>query len=87
VVKRSASFITQRMEAVGERLRRDGWNADFTDIREQNKTFTPLFRSDVKSATVSQEAAESRQEQPVKAESQVLEAVSAKSAEQARFHR
>ncbi len=86
-VKRSASFITQRMEAVGERLRRDGWNADFTDIREQNKTFTPLFRSDVKSATVSQEAAESRQEQPVKAESQVLEAVSAKSAEQARFHR
>ena len=23
-VKRSASFITQRMEAVGERLRRDG---------------------------------------------------------------
>ena len=86
-VKRSASFITQRMEAVGERLRRDGWNADFTDIREQNKTFTPLFRSDAKSATVSQEASESRQEQPVKAESQVLEAVSAKSAEQARFHR
>ena len=61
--------------------------ADFTDIREQNKTCTPLFRSEVKSATVSQEAAESRQEQPVKAESQVLEAVSAKSAEQARFHR
>lgn len=86
-VKRSASFITQRMEAVGERLRRDGWNADFTDIREQNKTFTPLFRSDVKSTTVSQEASESRQELPVKAESQVLEAVSAKSAEQARFHR
>lgn len=86
-VKRSASFITQRMEAVGERLRRDGWNADFTDIREQNKTFTPLFRSDAKSATVSQEATESRQEQPVKEESQVLEAVSAKSAEQARFHR
>ena len=86
-VKRSASFITQRMEAVGERLRRDGWNADFTDIREQNKTFTPLFRSDVKSTTVSQEASESRQEQPVKAESQVLEAVSAKSAEQTRFHR
>ena len=86
-VKRSASFITQRMEAVGERLRRDGWNADFTDIREQNKTFTPLFRSDVKSAIVSQEAAESRQEQPVKAESQVLEAVSAKSSEQPRFHR
>lgn len=86
-VKRSASFITQRMEAVGERLRRDGWNADFTDIRGQNKTFTPLFRSDVKSTTVSQEASESRQEQPVKEESQVLEAVSAKSAEQARFHR
>ena len=86
-VKRSASFITQRMEAVGERLRRDGWNANFTDIREQNKTFTPLFRNDGKSATVSQEAAESLQEQPVKAESQVLEAVSAKSAEQTRFHR
>ena len=86
-VKRSASFITQRMEAVGERLRRDGWDADFTDIRQQNKTFTPLFRSDVKSATVSTEATVNAQEQPIKEESQVLEAVSAKSAEQPRFHR
>jgi antirestriction protein ArdC len=86
-VKRSASFITQRMEAVGERLRRDGWDADFTDIRQQNKTFTPLFRSDVKSAAVSTEATVKAQEQPIKEESQVLEAVSAKSAEQPRFHR
>lgn len=86
-VKRSASFITQRMEAVGERLRRDGWDADFTDIRQQNKTFTPLFRSDVKSATVSTEATVNAQEQTIKEESQVLEAVSAKSAEQPRFHR
>ena len=86
-VKRSASFITQRMEAVGERLRRDGWNADFTDIREQNKTFTPLFRSDVKSTAVTTEATVNAQEQPIKEESQVLEAVSAKSAEQPRFHR
>ena len=86
-VKRSASFITQRMEAVGERLRRDGWDADFTDIRQQNKTFMPLFRSDVKSAAVSQEATVKTQEQPIKEESQVLEAVSAKSAEQPRFHR
>lgn len=86
-VKRSASFITQRMEAVGERLRRDGWNADFTDIREQNKTFTPLFRSDVKSAAVSTEATVNAQEQTIKEENQVLEAVSAKSAEQPRFHR
>jgi len=86
-VKRSASFITQRMEAVGERLRRDGWDADFTDIRQQNKTFTPLFRSDVKSATVNTEATINAQEQPIKEESQVLEAVSAKSAEQPRFHR
>ena len=86
-VKRSASFITQRMEAVGERLRRDGWDADFTDIRQQNKTFTPLFRSDVKSAAVTTEATVKAQEQPIKEESQVLEAVSAKSAEQPRFHR
>ena len=86
-VKRSASFITQRMEAVGERLRRDGWDADFTDIRQQNKTFTPLFRSDVKSAAVSTEATVKAQEQTIKEENQVLEAVSAKSAEQPRFHR
>lgn len=86
-VKRSASFITQRMEAVGERLKRDGWDADFTDIRQQNKTFTPLFRSDVKSPTAPTENAVKLQEQPVKEESQVLEAVSAKSAEQPRFHR
>ena len=86
-VKRSASFITQRMEAVGERLRRDGWDADFTDIRQQNKTFTPLFRSDVKSTAVTTEATVNAQEQPIKEESQVLEAVSAKSAEQPRFHR
>jgi antirestriction protein ArdC len=86
-VKRSASFITQRMEAVGERLRRDGWDADFTDIRQQNKTFTPLFRSDVKSAAVTTEATVKAQEQPIKEENQVLEAVSAKSAEQPRFHR
>lgn len=86
-VKRSASFITQRMEAVGERLKRDGWDADFTDIRQQNKTFTPLFRSDVKSPTALTENAVKLQEQPVKEESQVLEAVSAKSAEQPRFHR
>lgn len=86
-VKRSASFITQRMEAVGERLRRDGWDADFTDIRQQNKTFTLLFRSDVKSAALNTEATVKAQEQPIKEESQVLEAVSAKSAEQPRFHR
>ena len=42
-VKRSSTFITQRLDAVQMRLDRDGVKADFTDIREQNKSYTPSF--------------------------------------------
>lgn len=44
-VKRASSFISQRLDAVNVRLERDGWDADFSDIRKQNKTFTPSFSS------------------------------------------
>lgn len=42
-VKRSSSFISQRLDAVAQRLERDGWEADFSDIREKNKAFTPVL--------------------------------------------
>ena len=42
-VKRSASFIGQRVDAVKMRLDRDGVDADFADIREQNKQYAPTF--------------------------------------------
>lgn len=45
-VKRSASFISNRIEAVSQRLDRDGWNADFTDIRQQNKSDGIMFNED-----------------------------------------
>lgn len=36
-VKRSSSFISQRLDAVAQRLERDGWEADFSDIREKTR--------------------------------------------------
>lgn len=38
-VKRSASFIGQRVNVVDMRLERDGLDADFSDIRESIKSY------------------------------------------------
>jgi len=42
-VKRSANYISTRVESIDNRLKRDGVNADFSDIREQNKKDSALF--------------------------------------------
>lgn len=84
-VKRSSSFISQRLDAVAQRLERDGWEADFSDIREKNKAFTPVFGNKAERPTVSNQESQSTQEQT---KPQVQhEEVAARSTEQPRFHR
>lgn len=84
-VKRSSSFISQRLDAVAQRLERDGWEADFSDIREKNKAFTPVFGNKAERPTVSNQENQSTQE-PTKPQVQ-HEEVAARSTEQPRFHR
>ena len=84
-VKRSASFIGQRLDAVNQRLERDGWEADFSDIRTKNKEFTPMFNSKgerVNPAALQQEPV---QEKPIAQEQK--EEIAAKNVERPRFHR
>ena len=84
-VKRSASFISQRLDAVAQRLERDGWEADFSDIREKNKAYTPVFNNKTEKPMVSNQESQSTQEQT---KPQVQhEEVAARSTEQPRFHR
>lgn len=84
-VKRSASFISQRIDAVDKRLERDGWEADFSDVRQQNKSFTPMFSGKGDKTSVPQQGSEPVQEKP--SESQQREEVAARGTEQPRFHR
>ena len=83
-VKRSASFISQRLDAVGERLERDGWEADFSDIRAQNKAYTPAFSNKAERPVVAQQESQTIAEKPAVKEEQE---VAAKEAVQTRFHR
>lgn len=84
-VKRASSFISQRLDAVNVRLERDGWDADFSDIRKQNKTFTPSFtsKSSQQGTTVTND--QTVKEDEVKSEQ--TEQVAAKNVNQPRFHR
>lgn len=84
-VKRSASFISQRIDAVSQRLERDGWEADFSDVRQQNKSFTPMFGAKGEKTSVPQQGNEPVQEKPT--DSQQREEVAARGTEQPRFHR
>ena len=83
-VKRSASFIGQRVDAVNMRIERDGVNADFADIREQNKQFSPSF-----STTKSEGQAPAQESKPEQTESksQGQEQVAARGVDPPRFHR
>lgn len=88
-VKRSASFINQRIDAVDEVLNRDGWEADFTEVRERNKAYTPSFdksRSTQSSIDNTQEQQHQEEQNKVENKEQVEE-VAAKSVGQPRFHR
>ena len=84
-VKRASSFISQRLDAVNVRLERDGWDADFSDIRKQNKTFTPSFSSKPSQHNTTVTSDQSVKENKVKNEQ--TEQVAAKSINQPRFHR
>ena len=85
-VKRSASFIGQRVDAVNVRIERDGVNADFADIREQNKQFSPSF-----STTKSEGQAPAQESKPeqteTKPQEQEQEQVAARGVDPPRFHR
>ena len=83
-VKRSASFIGQRVDAVNMRIERDGVNADFSDIREQNKSYAPTHQASVpgNNAVVTEE--EPKQEES-KTEQQVN--IAARGVDPPRFHR
>lgn len=86
-VKRSSSFINQRVDAVDEVLKRDGWDADFTEVRERNKSYTPTFdksRSNQSSIDNAQTQQEHEQQPELKEQE---EEVAAKSVGQPRFHR
>ena len=87
-VKRSSSFIGQRIDAVSQRLERDGWDADYSDIREKNKAYTPVFGNKAATPvtlTVSNEEVQVEEQQSKPKEQQ--EEVAAKSVSQPRFHR
>ena len=85
-VKRSSSFISKRLEAVGEKLEKDGWDADFSEIRQQNKTFAPAFdrSQSAHSRPQGQQPEEAQQE---KQELNEQEQSVAKSTERSGFHR
>lgn len=83
-VKRSASFIGQRVDAVNMRIERDGIDADFADIREQNKQFSPSF-----STTKSEGQTPAQESKPEQTETkpQEQEQVAARGVDPSRFHR
>ena len=85
-VKRSASFIGQRVDAVKVRLDRDGVDEDFADIREQNKQYAPTFGN-----TKAEETAQVHQvEKPQQSEERPKEEqdlTAARGVDPPRFHR
>ena len=81
-VKRSSSFISQRIDAVDEVLKRDGWDADFSEVRERNKANLPAFdKARTNQNATSQELTE--KPEPV----EQVEEIAAKDASLPRFHR
>ena len=83
-VKRSASFIGQRVDAVNMRIERDGVNADFSDIREQNKTYAPTHQTSKPASQIATEEEKPKQEE-VKSEQH--EQLAARGVDPPRFHR
>ena len=65
-VKRSSNYISSRVDAVDMRLKRDGLQADFSDIREQNKNNSILFVSNEQPAIQSLRANTHQQESEIK---------------------
>lgn len=83
-VKRSSSFISQRIEAVDEVIKRDGWDADFSEVRERNKAHLPSFdRSQNGQGTSNEQGQTAQITEPV----EQVEEIAAKEASRPRFHR
>ena len=82
-VKRSASFIGQRVDAVNMRIERDGMDAEFSDIREQNKAYAPTHETSKpngQTATIAQPQEEIE-------ETKEVEQLAARGVDPPRFHR
>lgn len=83
-VKRSASFIGQRVDAVNMRIERDGMEADFSDIREQNKAYAPTHQASTSTGqTVKLEEKTLQVEEKPKEQEQLA----ARGVDPPRFHR
>lgn len=81
-VKRASSFIGQRVDAVNLRLERDGVEADFSDIRQQNKENSVAFTKENNVRTQ-----ENTSEQQEVKQTERVEEVAARETVQTRMHR
>ena len=82
-VKRSASFIGQRVDAVNMRIERDGMDAEFSDIREQNKAYAPTHETSKPNG----QTATIAKPQEEKEETKEVEQLAARGVDPPRFHR
>ena len=82
-VKRSASFIGQRVDAVNMRIERDGIDAEFSDIREQNKAYAPTHETSKPNG----QTATIAKPQEEKEETNEVEQLAARGVDPPRFHR
>ena len=85
-VKRSASFIGQRVDAVKVRLDCDGVDADFADIREQNKQYAPTF-GNTKAEGTAQAHQEEKPQQSEERPKEEQDLTAARGVDPPRFHR
>lgn len=84
-VKKSSSFINQRIDAVQMKLEKDGWEADFSEVREQNKAYASSFTNEKgKGSGVTDQQSQEQTKTEAKEQEQEL---AAKNVEQPRFHR
>jgi len=84
-VKKSSSFINQRIDAVQMKLEKDGWEADFSEVREQNKAYTSSFTNEKGKGSGTTEQQSQEQTKPEAKEQE--QELAAKNVEQPRFHR
>jgi len=66
------------------RIERDGVNADFSDIREQNKTYAPTHQASKPAGQIATEEEKSKQEE---VQSEQHEQLAARGVTPPRFHR
>lgn len=77
-VKNASNYISSRIDAIDNRLKRDGINADFSDIKEMNKNNANLYVAGPKVKNIQDQQEEEKQED---------KEVAARQTEQVRFRR